>query len=494
MTFDENDGLRRLQQALAHDFAVLNLPTANWVPMRAGPDGTPLLDVLVVGGGMCGLVAAFSLRRLGIDSIRVIDSQPAGLEGPWRTYARMETLRSPKHLTGPAAGLPNLTFRAWYEALHGAEAWEPLGYIPREMWADYLTWYGQVTGADVVNGISLTGLAGVPVAGAVADAGGVVWQADLRTATGDAETVYARTVVLATGRDGLAVPRIPEPFAPFRGDGVDHTGDAPTRALMHDQDVIVIGLGASAFDYAAEALEGGARHVRILGRSEELSRINKAKQLGYAGFLNGFPLLPDAEKVAIFEYIFRRGVPPPRSTVQRVMRNANVELILGAPITEVTRAGNGRLTLQTPRGVFEADHVVLGTGYFIDLNAPAYLKGIAADVRRWRDALPERASGGELLDCPYLGSGFQFLPRSDPAPPGLEQLLCFNHAAMLSLGNLANDIPAVSEGADRLARHIAAMLFLADHKTHLADLHAYEDPELIGDEIPGLAAWWPEIG
>ncbi|MFY0613258.1 MAG: NAD(P)/FAD-dependent oxidoreductase [Hyphomicrobiaceae bacterium] len=494
MTIHEDDGLRRLQRAIARDFELLNLPATNWVPARNGPDGKPLLDVLVVGGGMCGLTAAFSLRRLGVHNIRVIDAQSAGLEGPWRTYARMETLRSPKHLTGPAVGLPNLTFRAWYEAQHGGEAWEPLGYIPREMWADYLNWYGHVTDAAVENGLSLKGLAAVPIPNAAVDAGGgPIWQADLQRTARETEIVYARTVVLATGRDGLAVPRIPEPFAPFRGDGVDHTGDAPTRDKMRGRNVAIIGLGASAFDYAAEALEGGANHVRILGRSPELSRINKAKQLGYAGFVNGFPLLRDPEKVAIFEYIFRRGVPPPRSTVQRVMRHANVELVLGAPTTEVMRSAGGRLNLQTPRGAFEADRVVLGTGYFIDLDAPAYLAGFAAGIRRWRDALPEGTSGGELLDGPYLGQGFQFLPHGNSAPAGLEQVLCFNHAAMLSLGNLANDIPAVSEGADRLARHISAMLYLAERKTHLADLHGYEDPELLGDEIPGLKDWWPPM-
>lgn len=491
MTTEGNDGLHLLEQAIARDAGLLNQPAANWVPPRTGPDGRPLLDVLVVGGGMCGLAAALYLRRLGIGNIRVIDGQVAGLEGPWRTVARMETLRSPKHLTGPAAGLPNLTFRAWYEALNGAEAWEPLGYIPREMWADYLAWFARVTGAGVENGVVMRRLAVAPQ-GCGAASGGPVWQVDLEAA-GGSEPVFARTVVLATGREGLAVPRIPAPFAPLMGDGVDHTGDAPSRDAMRDRDVVVVGLGASAFDYAAEALEGGARHVRILGRSPELMRVNKAKQVGYAGFVHGFPLLPDDEKAAVFEYIFARGVAPPRGTVERVMRHANVELILDAPVTDLTRGDDGRLALATPQGTFAAGRVVLGTGYRIDIDAPAYLAGVAPGIRRWRDVLPERTSAGELLDFPYLGQGFEFLPRGDTPAPELARLHCFNHAAMVSLGNLANDIPAVSEGADRLARHIAATLYLADRDLHTRDLHAYEDPELLGDEIPGLEAWWPAL-
>lgn len=57
-----------------------------------------------------------------------------GKEGPWVTYARMVTLRTPKHLTGLDYGMPSLTFQAYYEARFGAEAWARLDKIPRELW------------------------------------------------------------------------------------------------------------------------------------------------------------------------------------------------------------------------------------------------------------------------------------------------------------------------------------------------------------------------
>ena len=60
---------------------------------------------------------------------------------------------------------------------------------------------------------------------------------------------------------------------------------------------------------------------------------------------------------------------------------------------------------------------------------------------------------------------------------------------MLSLGNLANDIPAVSEGADRLATTIASKFFVEEASSHRADLEAYLEPELLGDEIPQLEQW-----
>ena len=149
---------------------------------------------------MCGVTASFALKRLGISRQRLIDRAPAGSEGPWLTFARMERLRSPKHLTGPAMGLPNLTFRAWYEAQHGASAWDALGRIPRPMWAEYLAWYGRVTGAGVENGVSLD---------RIEPADGYL-PAHLSHADGRSETVHARKIVLATGRENPGQARIPD--------------------------------------------------------------------------------------------------------------------------------------------------------------------------------------------------------------------------------------------------------------------------------------------
>ena len=60
---------------------------------------------------------------------------------------------------------------------------------------------------------------------------------------------------------------------------------------------------------------------------------------------------------------------------------------------------------------------------------------------------------------------------------------------MLSLGNLANDIPAVSEGAERLSVSVASSLFAEEADAHYADLQVYVDPELLGNEIPQLEEW-----
>src|SRR3989475_8548159 len=89
-------------------------PAKAWIPPSTR-DGQPVHDVLVIGAGQAGLALSAALSQLGIAAV-LLDKAPLDFEGPWATTARMETLRSPKELTGPALGLPSLTFRAWFIA------------------------------------------------------------------------------------------------------------------------------------------------------------------------------------------------------------------------------------------------------------------------------------------------------------------------------------------------------------------------------------------
>ena len=105
-------------------------------------------------------------------------------------------LRSPKVLTGPAAGIPSLTFRAWFVAQFGHAAWEELDKIPRLMWMDYLRWYRRVLALPIENDVEVQRIR--PLDGLLA----------LELA--DGTTILAGKVVMATGREGLGQPRIPD--------------------------------------------------------------------------------------------------------------------------------------------------------------------------------------------------------------------------------------------------------------------------------------------
>ena len=156
---DTRSGLSALETRLAKDLSLLELPSKSWVPAREHA-GQRVRDVIFVGAGMCGLAGAARLTLSGVDNIVLYDAAPKGLEGPWDTFARMKTLRSPKTLAGPCLGLPALTFRAWYEAQWGEDAFDALGKIPKGMWMDYLRWYRDVLNLPVVNETRVSGRAG----------------------------------------------------------------------------------------------------------------------------------------------------------------------------------------------------------------------------------------------------------------------------------------------------------------------------------------------
>ena len=105
------------------------------------------------------------------------------------------TLRSPKHLTGPDLGFPALTFRAWYEAQHGADGWQRLYKIATSDWLAYLLWVRDTVPIAVENGVEATlidldqGFVRVQLAG-----------------PGGAETVYARRSCWPAGAMAPARP------------------------------------------------------------------------------------------------------------------------------------------------------------------------------------------------------------------------------------------------------------------------------------------------
>ena len=142
--------LAELEVVVRRDLAYTAYPTPPWIPARLH-NGQSLLDVAIVGAGQGGLGTAFGLLRERITNIQVFDRNHQGLEGPWVTFARMITLRTPKHITGPDYGVASLTPRAWYEAKYGAAAWAGLDKIPRQDWQAYLRWFRRVTDIPVQN-------------------------------------------------------------------------------------------------------------------------------------------------------------------------------------------------------------------------------------------------------------------------------------------------------------------------------------------------------
>jgi FAD-dependent urate hydroxylase len=463
-------GLRALEDVARRDLAFLNYPPANWVPSRDGPDGCPMADVLVIGGGMCGQTVAFGLMREGVRNIRVVDRNAAGSEGSWGTYARMDTLRSPKHLTGPDLGIPSLTFRAWFEAQHGAAAWTSLHKIARLDWLAYLLWVRRVAGIAVANEVEVVTLAAQ-----------VDWvEAQLRSASGE-ETLFARKVVLAMGRDGSGAPTWPAfPSVNLRARGrVFHSSDDIDFSAFPAGRFGVLGVGASAFDNAAVALESGARAAVLFARRSFLPQVNKSKWTAFPGFNHGFVALDDAERWRFYTYIFDAQVPPPHESVLRCERYPGFSIRFAEPWVDVSEDERG-VRVITTKGEHRFDAVVIATGFDVNLAERPEFAAFRDSIATWADRVPREAARThpEAARFPYLGSGFELIERVPGTAPGLRNVHLFNWGSTMSHGAIAGDIPGLGVGAERLAHAIARDLFVADVAHHHAALLAYDEPEL----------------
>jgi FAD-dependent urate hydroxylase len=464
-------GLVSLAREVARDLARLNYPAANWTPPTPASDGSTACDVLVIGAGMLGQTAAFALQRDGVRNIRVVDRAQKGREGPWAAYARMEILRSPKHLIGPDLGVPSLTFRAWWEAQHGAAGFAALHKAGRMAWADYLLWVRDQIDLPVENGVEAVLIEpGLPLA-----------RVTLQSAQG-VEVVETRKVVLAGGRDGAGAPRLPffPSFDATRGrrGRVFHSSDAIPFCDFAGRHVAVLGGGASAFDNAGTALEAGVRVTMFL-RRPYLPQVNKSKWTGFPGFLHGFVGLDDATRWRFYTYIFAEQVPPPYESVLRCDRHPEFSIRFSEPWDDLAEDGDG-VTIATRLGRHRVDAAILATGFDVDLLRRRECAAFRDHVLTWRDRVSdgEAQAHSEAARFPFLDEGFGLRERTAGVCPGLRNLHLFNWGVTMSHGALAGDIPGILPGVNRLSQALVRDLFAADADLHFQRLLAHEDEEL----------------
>ncbi|MDH2444504.1 NAD(P)/FAD-dependent oxidoreductase [Amnibacterium sp. CER49] len=195
--------------------------------------------VVVVGAGPAGLAAAAQLRRRGVDAL-VLEAGTA-VGSSWRSaYDRLAL-----HTVRSLSGLPGL--RIPREAGRWVASGELVRYLER-----YTTRFALHVRAD-------TRAARIDAA---PSGTGTRWT----VTTEDAEVLRARTVAVATGRNG--VPFLPPwPGADdYRGSllhAAQYRNGEPFRGL----DVLVVGPGNTGTDIAVDLAEHGAARVRLAVRT-----------------------------------------------------------------------------------------------------------------------------------------------------------------------------------------------------------------------------------
>ncbi|MFT4199007.1 MAG: NAD(P)/FAD-dependent oxidoreductase [Pseudoxanthomonas sp.] len=465
--------LERLQQELARDLQRLAHGGASWTRPRVHRDGH-VYDAIIVGGGQSGLGAAFALQRERVNDVLVIDENPEGLEGPWITYARMLTLRTPKQLTAIDLGVPSLTFRAWWEAQHGPEGWEALDKIPRGQWMDYLRWYRRVLRLPVRNNTQLARIEPEAAPGVHR----------LHLAMG--APLLARKVILATGIHGggqWAVPRIVADHLPPRL--YAHTSGPIDYAALAGKRIGILGGGASAFDNAQFALQTGVAEAHVFVRRAQLPRINPIRHMEASGLIARFAALPDADKYRLMAHFFAHNQPPTNDTFNRACALPGFHLHLGAPWRAVAER-DGQAIVTTPQGEHAFDFLAIATGLVTDPALRPELAALAPRVLRWCDRYaPPPGEANALLDAhPYLGPGFELLPRDPADAAALHGLFAFNYSGLINHGLSAAALSGLKYALPKLARAVADQLFLDEREAAIEAFFGYNEPEFTGQWPP----------
>lgn len=341
-------------------------------------------EVAILGAGPYGLSAAAHLRSF--------DKHVFGATMAfWRHHMpKGMLLRSPRAASNISAPGRRLSLSE-FEREHGLEPLEPL---PLETFVDYGSWFQRQT---------LSSCDERAVRLLERENGG------FRLTLDDGDSLVARAAVVAAGVGPFAW-RPPE-FARLSSEYVSHSVDHADLSCFRGRKVLVVGGGQSAVESAALLHEGGAA-VELLVRADGINwltrsgLLHKAKPIrrmlyapsdvGPAG-VSWLIAVPDA-----FRLIPRRLQDP---LAQRSIRAAASAWLLPrvreVPLTnartvEAATVANGRVQVTLHGGdVRSVDHVLLATGYHVDIGRYDFLSSrLLGEIAR---------RGG----YPRLGRGFE---------------------------------------------------------------------------------------
>jgi cation diffusion facilitator CzcD-associated flavoprotein CzcO len=334
-------------------------------------------DVIVIGAGPYGLAAAAQLRSEGVDAY--VFGEPMSF---WKGHMpKGMLLRSPwgaSHIGDPNGSLSLDEF----ERLHGSEIARP---IPLATFVAYGQWFQHRMVPDLdhrrIQRVD-------PIEGA-----------GFRVTVDDGEVIICRRVVIAAGIAAFA-------WRPPEFDGIpsglaSHSNEHVDLGHFAGANVVVIGGGQSALESAVLLGEAGAR-VEVIMRAPALRWVGRATRDGLLGrvFFHRTDVGPAvvSQIVARPRLVRRLPVRTQRHFTRRSLaagaalwlrpRMGNIGLTFGRRVTEAARS-NGHLRLRLDDGSDRSvDHVMLATGYHVDIGRYPFLAASLVSRIRCVDGHP----------------------------------------------------------------------------------------------------------
>jgi FAD-dependent urate hydroxylase len=343
-------------------------------------------EVIVIGAGPYGLAAAAHLAEHGVEAL--VFGEPMSF---WRhNMPRGMKLRSPwgaTHIPDPRG---DLSLDAFVSA-RGLARREPL---PLETFVDYGMWFQRAAVPDIDTRM----IARLESAGD-----------GFRAETMDGTRVHARRVVVATGLGRQAFR--PDAFADIPAEFVSHASEHDDLGIFRGRRVAVVGRGQSACESAVLLNEAGADvelicrgEIHWLGGSAKPGRAAVeflSKRLASPSGVGPFPLNWLAERPTIARAMpnevrtrFAARCLRPGAAGWLRSRFDGVRVVAGERVHSAVVAGE-RIALMLDHGTAVFDHVLLGTGYKIDIAKLGILDAGLSAAIACRDGAPVLGTGFE---------------------------------------------------------------------------------------------------
>jgi cation diffusion facilitator CzcD-associated flavoprotein CzcO len=321
-------------------------------------------DIAIVGAGPYGLAAAAHLRAA--DSLRI--AAFGETMSFWSNHMPLGMLlRSPYVACSISDPPGRLTLTAYEQAM----GQPPVSPVPLSRFVDYGRWFQQAAipelRTDRIDEISRN-------------------ENGFHLSLESGEHVHATRVIVAGGIADFA--SYPAVFRELPRSLVSHSSEHDDLAVFADADVLVVGAGQSALESAALLAEAGAQ-VAIAARAPTVHWLTRRwhHNLGPVSRMLYAP--PDVGPAGISwivatPHLFRSA---PRRLqdwmTQRALRAAGsgwlpprlsrVTITVGREIVEA-RERDGRVLVTFDDGsAREVDHVLLGTGYDVDVSRYPFL-------------------------------------------------------------------------------------------------------------------------
>jgi thioredoxin reductase len=325
-------------------------------------------EVLVIGAGPYGLSISAHLHALGV-SHRIV-GRPADT---YRSHVPVGmNFKSEPYASDMAAPRDGYDVEAYCRKF-GLDYQARLGPLSLERWLGYADWYTE----QLVPGVRDVTVTDVTATGS-----------GFRVTFADDEPLTVRQVVVATGV--LPYATVPAELSGLPADLVSHCSDLHQLGHFAGRRVAVIGAGQSALESAALLSEAGARVQLIVRRStinwvepnpEHVSRIGQLRRPvnklceGWRCAVwfspAAFRLLPEDMRVTKARTV----LGPGGSWWLKDRVEGALDILRGHQLRGATSHGSGvRLSLDGPQAsVVDADHVVAGTGFRVDIGRLGFL-------------------------------------------------------------------------------------------------------------------------